>query len=200
MEKVIIIGAGGHGKVVADIIRAMGAEVEGFLDDGKQKGEEFYGSKILGAVADALNFTDRKFIIAIGNNEVRKKISGMELEYFKAIHPSAVVSPGAQIGEGTVIAAGAVVNADAKIGKHTIINSASVVEHDCVINDFAHISPGTVICGTAKIGKVSWIGAGAVVKNNVSVCDCALIGAGGVVVKDISQSGVYAGVPVKKIK
>ena len=200
MKKVIIIGAGGHGKVVADIIRKSGDEVLGFLDDGKETGSDFYGSKILGKVHEATEFNDAEFIIAIGNNSVRKMLSKMPLEYYTAIHPSAIIAEGAEIGEGSMITAGAVINSDAVVGRHTIINTCSVVEHDCLVADFAHISPGAVVCGTAKIGECVWIGAGAVVRNNVSVCNRAMIGAGAAAVKDIIETGVYVGVPAKKIK
>lgn len=200
MKNVIIIGAGGHGKVVADIIRKSGDTVLGFLDDGREKGTEVYGASVLGNVKDALEFTDAEFVIAIGNNSVRKVLSQMPLKYYTAIHPSAVIAEGAELGEGCMVTAGAVINSDAKVGRHSIINTCSVIEHDCFVADFAHVSPGAVICGTAKIGEGAWIGAGAVVKNNLLVCDGALVGAGAAVVKDITEQGVYAGVPAKKIK
>ncbi len=200
MHNVIVIGAGGHGKVVADIIRKNGDFVVGFLDDGKLCGTDFYGSKIMGNISSAENYADAEFVIAIGNNKVRNRISGMNIKFYTAIHPAAVIAEGAEIGEGSVVTAGAIINSDAKIGRHAIINTCSVVEHDCVVGDFAHVSPGSVLCGTAKIGKETWIGASAVVKNNISVCDNAVVGAGAVVVKDITEKGVYAGVPAKRIK
>ena len=200
MTNVIVIGAGGHGKVVADIIRKNGDVILGFLDDCKEKGTVYFGSKILGSVKEASLFLDAQFIIAIGDNSVRKELSDMTINYYTAIHPSAFIGEGAKIGEGTVVCAGVVINPDAVIGKHSIVNTASVIEHDSIIEDFVHISPGAIVCGTAKICDYAWIGAGAIVKNNVSVCAGSLIGAGAVVVKDIIEKGVYTGVPARKIK
>lgn len=197
-KEVVIIGAGGHGKVIADIIEKSGDKIVGFLDDGTTQ-KEIFGYPILGKSADYNKFKDKEFIIAIGNNLVRKKIaceySGMR--FYTAIHPSAVISRGVVIGEGTCIMAGCVINANAKIGKHAIINSGSVVEHDNNISDFVHLSPGAVLCGTVSVGECTHIGAGVTVKNNVSITGETVIGVGAAVVNDIEMPGTYCGVPAK---
>ena len=200
MEKVVVIGAGGHGKVVADIIRKSGDRVVGFLDDGKGEGTDFFGSKILGKTEDAEKFSNYSFIIAIGNNKVRERIAQMRLKFYTAIHPAAVIAEGARLGEGTAVMACAVINPDTVIGKHCIINTGAVVEHDCILGDYVHISPGAVLCGTVNVAERSWVGAGAVVKNNQNICEDVVIGAGATVVGRIAESGVYVGVPAKKIK
>lgn len=198
-KEVVIIGMGGHGKVIADIIKASGDIVAGFLDDGIFKESKY---SFLGTVDDYIKYTDKYFIIAIGNNKIRKEIADKlkDVKYYTAIHPFSFISEASAIEEGTVIMPGCVINCDAKIGKHCIINSNSTVEHDCAIGDFSHISPGAVLCGTVKLGDNVWIGANSVVKNNTSLCDNVQIGAGGVVVKNISEEGTYVGIPCKKIK
>ena len=195
-EKVIIIGASGHGKVIADIVRKNGASVCGFLDDDLSK------PGVVGLVSDCVKYPDCRFVIAIGNNGIRKKIAQAypELCYYTAIHPRAVLAENVQSGDGSVVMANAVINPDAVIGKHCIINTASVVEHDCKVGDYAHISPGAVLCGTVTVGAGTHIGANAVVRNNCSICADVVIGCGGCVVKDITDAGVYAGVPAERIK
>ncbi len=192
-KDVIIIGASGHAKVVADIIRANGDNLVGFLDDDSNK-------DVLDSVKNIDKYRDYEFVIGIGNAEVREKISKNNVKFYTAIHPSAIISPSAMIGEGTVVMPNAVINADAKIGKHCIINTSSVVEHDDIIDDFAHISVGAKLGGIVKIGKSTWIGIGACVKQCISICTDCVIGAGAVVVNDITQSGTYVGVPAKRIK
>jgi len=196
MKEVVIIGAGGHGKVVAEIVRANNDLVVGFLDDSEK------GEKIIGKVADCVNFSDKYFIIGIGSNSVRKKLAEAypNLLWYTAIHPSAVVSETAKVNEGTVVSAKAVINADTIVGRHSIINTAAVVEHDNTIGDFCHISPNATLCGTVKVGECAHIGAGAVVKNNISIGDNITVGIGAAVVKNLTDEGVYTGVPTKMMR
>lgn len=201
-KKVVIIGAGGHAKVVADIIRSNGDTVEGFLDDSFTCPRDFYGSTVLGKTQDYVKYAlDSYFIIAIGSGAVREKISSsIVCKWYTAVHPSAVVSGSAVIGEGSAVMANAVVNADAKIGNHVIVNTGSIVEHDCEIGDYSHVAPKSVVCGGTVIGKNVWLGTGSTTMQAINVCDGVMVGAGGVVVKNIIESGTYVGVPVKKIK
>ena len=187
-KDVIVIGAGGHGKVIADIIVSRGDNFLGFLDDDASK-------KTLGRIADCEKYADCFFVIGIGNPEIREGISKLPCRWYTAVHPSAVVSPSAEIGEGTVVMPNAVVNADAKIGRHAIINSTAVVEHDGEVADFAHISVGAKLGGTVKIGRRTHVGIGAAVRNNIDICEDCIIGAGAVVVKNIEKKGIYKGVP-----
>lgn len=190
-RKVIIIGASGHGKVVADIVRANNDIIVGFLDDDPIK-------TVLGDIDSYINYLDTEFIIAIGDADHRRMISEkLKCAWYTAIHPSAVISPSASIGEGSVIMANAVVNADAVIGKHCIINTSAIIEHEDLIDDYCHISVGVKLGGMVRIGKMTWVGIGATVNNNISICDNCFIGAGAVVVKDIFVSGKYIGVPAK---
>lgn len=198
-DKLVIIGAGGHAKVVADIAQKNNLDILGFLDDNAT--EDVLGCPIIGKVSDCVNFdSDVMFIIAIGNNEVREKItSNYNVNYTSLIHPSAQIAIDVNIGVGTVIMANAVVNPSAKIGKACIINSNSVVEHDCEIGDYSHISPAVVLCGTVKIGDKVHIGANSVVKNNITICDDVTVGIGAAVTKDIAEKGIYVGVPARKL-
>ena len=195
-KKLIIIGASGHGKVIADIAIACGYEIVGFLDDDVNK-KECYGCSVLGTTADAEKYSECDFIIAIGNNAIRRKIaySYPLLSYTVLIHPSAIISESAKIAGGTVVMPQAVINAGAVIGRHCIVNTASVIEHDCRIENYTHISPGAVLCGTVSVGENTWVGAGSTVINNVSICSDTVIGAGSTVTKNIEKSGVYIGTP-----
>lgn len=197
-REVIIIGAGGHGKVIADIIEKSNDKVFGFLDDNCNDAE-IMGYPVLGKTEDARRYNDKEFFIAIGNNAVRKNIACKysELKFYTAIHPKAVIARDVKIGEGTCIMAGVVINPATVIGRHSIINSGSVVEHDNRLADFVHLSPGAVLCGTVAVGECTHIGAGAVIKNNVSVTENTVIGVGASVVGPIDKPGVYVGVPAK---
>ena len=198
---VVIIGASGHGRVVADIVNASGDKVAGFLDDNNKETDELSGGiPVLGCVDDYAKYSENSFVIAIGDAAVRERIANKieNVRWYTAVHPSAIISDSnVKIGEGTVIMPGAIINTGALIGNHCIINSGAIVEHDNYIDDFAHISVGAKLAGTVHIGKRTWIGIGATVSNNISICDNCTIGAGAVVVKDIRNAGIYTGVPAK---
>lgn len=202
-NQVIVIGAGGHGKVIADIVRSSGDTVLGFLDDSLNPPESVCGIPVLGKTENYANYPDAQFVIAIGNGSVRRQIA-LRLDgvkWYTAIHPSATVSSmGTSVGEGTVIMAGAVVNPCAVIGRHCIINTKASVDHDNRIGDYTHISVGATLAGTVTVGNTVWVGAGAVISNNLSVCDGCMIGTGAVVIRSIEETGTYVGVPARKIK
>lgn len=201
MSDVIIIGAGGHARVIADIVRCRGDRLLGFLDDHANAGSGEI--PVLGKIEDYVNYPNACFIIGIGNAAARRRIAGqMEgVRWYTAIHPAAVISEmNVSIGPGTAVMAGAVINPGAVIGAHCIINTAAVVEHDNRIGDFAHISVGAKLAGTVTIGADTWVGIGAVVSNNLSICGGCMIGAGAVVVRSITEPGTYVGVPAGRIK
>ncbi len=199
MKRVIIIGASGHAKVIADIVIKSGDELVGFLDDNTELPDMIIGYPYLGVVDNFHAYADSCcFIIGIGNNLIRKRISErLDVNWYTAIHPSAQIAIDTQIGEGTTVMANAVVNTSAILGKHCIINTAAVIEHDNRIGDYVHISPNASLCGTVKVGNLTHVGAGATIINNISICGNVIVGAGGVVVKDIFEKGTYVGVPVK---
>ncbi len=200
-KAVILIGGGGHAKVIIDCIRAEGNEVAGVLDDGLEPGTKVLDVPVLGKTQDYGRFTDYFFLIAIGNNDVRRRISeSLDVQWHTAVHPSAVISDHSQIGPGTVIMPGAVINACAQIGAHCIINTGAIIEHDNRIEDYVHISPGAALGGTVIVGQGSHVGIGAAVKNNIQICSNCILGAGAVIVKNITEPGTYVGTPARKIK
>lgn len=198
LNRLLIIGASGHGKVIADIAVKCGYKDIVFLDDNENV-NECAGFPVVGKVADATNMEDDK-IVAIGNAEIREKIQSKLSNLVTLIHPNAVVSRRVEIGEGTVIMAGAVINSDVIIGKGCIINTGASVDHDCKIEDFVHVSVGAHVAGTASIGRNTWVGAGATVSNNVSICGHCMIGAGAVVINNLAKPGTYVGIPVRMMK
>lgn len=196
MKQLVIIGASGHGKVVADIAKLNGYEKIIFLDDNtavKNCGKyEVVGTS--GAVWEY----DCDIFVAIGNANIRQRIYEKLASRHKIpvlIHPNATIAEDVIIGAGTVVMAGAVINPGTSIGKGCIINTCSSVDHDCVVEDFVHVSVGAHVAGTVTIGNQTWIGAGAVVSNNVVICEDCMIGAGAVVIKNITEQGKYIGVP-----
>lgn len=198
-EQVIIIGASGHGKVVCDIVRAQWDAVLGFLDD--QAEGTCCGLPVLGKTTDAVNYPNAKFIIAIGSNAVRKRIAEeLKVSWHTAIHPSAVISPSAVIGEGTVVMPLAVVQAEAVVGAHCIINTAAVVEHENRVEDYVHLSPAVALGGNVWVGEGSHIGIGASVRNNIKISGGCTVGAGAAVVADLEEPGVYVGVPARRMR
>jgi sugar O-acyltransferase (sialic acid O-acetyltransferase NeuD family) len=202
-KKVIVIGIGGHGKVVADIVCASGDTLIGFLDDNPQAPREICGFPVLGTVEDYARFPEVSFVVGIGNASDRRRISEKMagVNWYTAIHPNAVVSRmNTKIGEGTVIMAGAVVNPCTTIGNHCVINTSASVDHDCCLGDYSHAAVGASLAGVVSVGKNVWIGAGAVISNSVSVCDNCMIGAGAVIVRDIEAPGTYVGIPARKIR
>lgn len=200
-ESVIVIGGGGHAKVVIDCILSAGDLVVGILDDALEVGTDVLGIPVLGKIDAWSEYKDRKFVVAIGNNEVRRAISErVNADFYTAIHPTATVSRFASVGAGSVVMPQSVINAGATVGNHCIINTAAVVEHDSVIGDFAHISPSAALAGNVRIGEVTHIGIGASIRNNITVCAGVTVGAGAAVVKNITEKGTYVGVPARRIK
>jgi sugar O-acyltransferase (sialic acid O-acetyltransferase NeuD family) len=197
MNRLIIIGASGHGKVVADIAALNGYEDIVFLDNDSAI-SSCSGYPVLGPDTMTAEL-DGDVFIAVGNAKIRQKLMERDAErtFPVLVHPNAVVAKGVEIGEGSVVMAGAVINPGAKIGKGCIINTSSSVDHDSVVSDYCHVSVGAHISGTVVVGTGTWIGAGATVSNNINICGGCLIGAGAVVIKDINEPGTYVGVPVK---
>ena len=198
MNRLIIIGASGHGRVVADIAALNGYEDIVFADDNETvkdcagfpvvcKSTEAPAGDVFVAVG---NVTHRKRLIALYEDRIQPTL----------IHPSAVIARDAAIGSGTVVMAGAVINPGAVLGKGVIANTSCSIDHDCIIEDYVHVSVGAHLSGTVRIGACTWMGAGSVVSNNVSICGDCMIGAGTVVIKDIDVPGTYVGVPARKIR
>lgn len=203
-KKLLIIGAGGHGKVIADIAKSLGKYVEiAFLDEDKEI-KSVLEYPCVGTIEYLqIEAKETDVFVAIGNASIREKVSLLVreqgFEMATLIHPNAVIGSEVCVGSGTAVMAGAVVNAGARIGEGAIINTSSSVDHDCEVGDYTHIAVGAHVAGTVKIGEKSWIGAGAVISNNIKIAANVTIGAGGVVIRDIEENGTYVGVPVRKL-
>lgn len=201
MANTYLFGASGHGKVVKEILNANGVEVEAFVDDNMAV-NECAGRPVL---HDATALTP--IIVSIGVNRIRKLVAErlraqaeahhQPLSFATAIHPSAIVSPTARIGEGSVVMAGAIINADVKIGKHCIVNTGASIDHDCVIEDFCHIAPGAHISGGTHVGEGTWIGVGTSVIQCLRIGKDCMIGAGSVVVNNIPDGVTAFGNPCR---
>ena len=203
-KKLIIIGAGGHGKVVADIAVKMHKWQEiAFLDDDETRIFPL-GIKFIGKSGDALaHIGDSDIFVAIGDNKTREDIM-LKLEKAGAnipilIHPNAIMGMEVELESGTVVMAGVDINSCTRIGKGCIINTGATVDHDNQIGDYVHISPGVHLAGTVNIGKGVWLGIGSIVSNNLHVADDCMIGVGAVVIKDITESGTYVGNPARRL-
>ena len=204
MKRLALIGASGHGKVIADIARACGFNDIVFYDDRWQEIKRMYDCDVVGSVDDALMQDNSRFdvaMVSIGNSAIRYSIQQRLRSIAPAlVHPSAFVSRSAKLGLGSVVMPNAVINAETVIGDGVIINSGAVVEHDCVIEDFAHICPNTALGGGVHVGKRSWIGIGSSVIQLVKIGDDVTVGAGTVVIRDIPQNQRVAGNPAKPLK
>ena len=203
-KRLIIIGASGHGKVIADIALKMDQYDEiCFLDDNEEM-KKCMQFSVVGKVKDVYNYLeDSDIFVAIGNSNVRKnfmedlKIKGANIPVL--IHPNAIIGVNVTIGLGTVVMPGAIINPNSTIGEGCIINTSASVDHDCNIGNYVHVSVDAHLAGTVKVSEHTWIGIGAIVKNNVSIGANIMIGAGAVVVKDLNESGTYIGVPAQKM-
>ena len=201
VKQYVIIGAGGHAAVIADILYKCGHTVKGFLSDDTAAGTKVLDNIVLGNLDSWQEHRDCLFIIGVGDNSTRERIAQTyPMEYGIAIHPSVVMGSQVEVGRGSVIMAGCIINPRTIIGEHCIINTSASLDHDNKIGDFAHISPGVTLAGAVSIGRRTHIGTGSCVKNNISVCDDVIIGAGASVVRDIIEPGTYVGVPARKIK
>lgn len=191
-----LYGAGGHAKVIMDIVHAEGGYIEALIDDDDSL-KEVMGVKVINGRTDHIS----PLIISIGNNKVRKLIAEkVTAEFARAIHPSAIVSGSVRIGVGSVVMQGAIVQSCASIGRHCIINTGASVDHECQIGDYVHISPRCTLCGNVSVGEGSWIGAGSVVIPGVKIGKWSIIGAGSVVVRDIPDGVLAFGNPCKIIR
>jgi sugar O-acyltransferase (sialic acid O-acetyltransferase NeuD family) len=214
MIRYLVWGAGGHARVVADLIRAAGGSVAGFVDSNYARvGQQVEpgGGRVVwdeAALHEALQSGDGissladYVALAIGDNPARllRSRTIARLSAPPLNHPFAVVSPSARLGPGTVVMAGVVINAGAIVGEAVIANTSCVIEHDCRIADGAHISPGAVLAGGVAVGEAAWIGAGATVIQGIVIGDGAVVGAGAVVIRDVPPHAVVAGVPAVPIR
>jgi sugar O-acyltransferase (sialic acid O-acetyltransferase NeuD family) len=197
MKKLILIGAGGHGKSVEWVARLTNIWSEIFyLDDN------FKGPMAIGSFKDRKNFKNNDFFVSIGDNFTRKKILNQLLE--EGFNVVSIISPNSnvtnlKIGRGSIIMNNVFINVDSVIGDGVIINNQTLIDHDCQISDFVHISPSVNVGGTTIIGDLSWIGIGSNIINNLKIGNQVIVGAGSVVIDDLIEKGTYVGIPAKRI-
>jgi acetyltransferase EpsM len=203
--KIVVIGRGGHSKVIVDMILSTGKnDIIGFLDDKYEEVgviENTYCGPISSHEDMLEKFNDIKFVIAIGDNKIRQSIVqnlNLPYEYYvTVIHKSAVISPTAKIGHGVVIMPNSVINADSRIGHHSIINTGSVIEHDSIVGDFSHVCPGATLTGTVQLGEGAFVGSGSTIIPNIKIGEWSTIGAGATVTSDIPADCTAVGTPAK---
>nr|WP_263314147.1 acetyltransferase [Mammaliicoccus sp. Marseille-Q6498] len=205
MKPLLLIGNGGHAKVVKDIVNLSDEYTfKGYLDDNIS--EPYVENDVIyDNLSNIQKYQeDYYFNIAIGSNGIREKVFNkldIPIEKYPVLkHPTSIISPSVNIGFGTVIMAKCVINAETKIGTHCIINTAAIVEHDNVISDYAHISPNSTLTGGVKVGTKSQIGASATVIPTKKVGDNTIVGAGATVVNDIGNNQIVVGSPAKPIR
>ncbi len=202
--KVYIIGAGGHGQVVADALLSIGITPAGFLDDNKELiGKTVLNIPVIAPVVKARE-TKGKFVVAIGDNATRKKIVESlhfpDERYFAVVHHSVILGKDVKIGTGSMIIGGVVINTGTVIGKHTIINTSVSIDHHNVIGDFVHIAPGSHTGGAVEVKKGAFLGVGVSVIPGKTIGNWAIIGAGASVITDIPDNVTAVGVPARVIK
>ena len=206
-QRLLILGAGGHAKVVAEAAQLSGYDVVGFIDQSLDlRDTVILGTHVLGDdhILESSDYDDCVLIVAIGDNALRSTIAARllasERQFATVVHPTAVISPTAMLGEGTVVLAGAVVNSAAKIGSHCIVNTIASIDHDCFVGDFVHISPGAHLAGNCHIGDLGHVGIGASMLPGVCVGPRSVVGAGAAVICDIPADAIAVGVPAKVVK
>lgn len=207
MNKMVIWGASGHAKVVADIIRIRNTyQLVGFIDNinPQRHNTAFCGSYILGGEEQLNQLLEQgvnNLIFGFGDCDARLRLAHLVkskgFQLATAIHPHSTIASDVIVGAGTVIAAGAVINSGSLIGENAIINTSSSVDHDCAIGDGTHICPGTHLGGQVTIGRGTWIGIGSTIIDHISIGSNTLIGAGAVVVNDIPENVIAYGNPAK---
>jgi sugar O-acyltransferase (sialic acid O-acetyltransferase NeuD family) len=206
MKRLAILGASGHGKVVADIAECCGWKNVVFFDDAFPEKSELEDWSVIGNTQDFLcSMTDFDgCIVAIGNNVIRLDKTSFLLSsgapIISLIHPSAIVSKYSSIGLGSVVMPNAVINSFSKVGLACIVNTSATIDHDCELMDAIHVSPGANLAGAVKVKECTWIGIGASINQCLSIGKNVMIGAGSVVINDIPDNVLAVGIPSKVIK
>jgi sugar O-acyltransferase (sialic acid O-acetyltransferase NeuD family) len=211
MQRIILLGAGPHAEVVADMVEQGGLyQIVGVTDVTREVGDRFRDYEVIGAQDDLANLVRQHDvhagIVCLGENVFREKVVEAvrvqlpDFAFANAIHPSAVVAPDVELGEGSVVMAGCAINTGAKIGRHCILNTRSVLEHHGVMGDYASLGPGVVTGGSFSLGQLSAMAIGSVAAEGVSVGSNSVIGAGSVLLDDVGDDALAVGAPAKVVR
>ncbi len=208
--RVIVLGAGGHAKVLLEALKLNGVEVFGLTDIAQNKNwGTMSGFNIIGNDDEILKYRDEGLFLVNGIGSIRvsplrreafERCKGQGYKFIQVIHPGSVVAEGVRLGEGVQIMAGAVIQPGTCIGDNSVINTLAAVDHDCEIGSHVHVSPGAVLSGGVKLGNGTHVGTGAVVIQGIQIGANCLIAAGAVVTKDIPDGAAVAGVPARQMK
>ena len=207
-RKVVLLGAGGHAKVVIEILRMNGdCEIVGLLNRDVAT-RSLDGISVLGDDSMLPQLRSEgvaHFLVTVGSighatprRSLYEYARSLGMTAHSAIHPQTVISPSAKIGPGATITAGAVISTGAVLGENVIVNTGAIVEHDCAVADHAHVSTGARLCGGVHVGVECHIGAGATVRQQVSIGERAVVGAGAVVIRDVADGTTVTGVPARE--
>jgi sugar O-acyltransferase (sialic acid O-acetyltransferase NeuD family) len=207
--KIVVLGASGHGQVVADVLFQMWAkgremEIEGFLDDDASlHGTRVLGLPVLGRLSDLPSVPHECVILGIGDNAARARVyaelTAARKRFVTAIHPSAVLAPDVIVGLGAVLCAGAVANPGARIGENSILNTCASIDHHCVLGPHAHVAPGAHLAGNVEVGEGALVGIGSCAVPGVRIGAWSVVGAGAAVLRDVAERTTVAGVPAKPL-
>lgn len=199
-KPVIILGAGGHAKVVFDILQLTGAEIIGIISPDETRGRFCFGIEVLGNDEVVATYSPEDVILANGighlvRKDIRKKISvkmrQQGYSFASLVHPSATIAGDVDLAEGVQIMAGAIIQPGTSVSEDSIINSGAIVDHDCKIGKNCHVAPGAVCCGNVHIGDNTFIGAGATIIQNIRIGESSVIAAGATIYKDIPSGLIY---------
>lgn len=190
-----LYGAGGHARVIIDILHANQIEVKALIDDNPLI-DTFSGIPVYHSATGM-----SPIIVSVGDNRIRKNLAEhLSCEFGIALHPSAILSPDIVVGKGSVVMQGAILQAGVSIGCHCIVNTGASIDHECVIEDYVHISPHSTLCGNVHVGEGSWIGASSTIIPGVHIGKWSIVGAGSVVIRDIPDNVIAYGNPCKIIQ
>jgi sugar O-acyltransferase (sialic acid O-acetyltransferase NeuD family) len=197
-DGIVVIGAGGHAKVLISTLAARGFSIAAVFDDDDTKwGMDAQGTRVSRIERER----GGRGIIGIGDNAQRREMArALNFEWQTVVHPSAWVHHSVKLGRGTVVFAGAVVQPDAVIGDHVIVNTGATIDHDCVIGDYAHLAPGVHLAGSVQIGEGAFLGIGSVVIPGVKIGRWSTLGGGAVATRDLADGVVAVGVPAVALK
>ena len=202
MSRVVVVGAGGHAKVVIATCRAAGHTVVGVVDDDSSRwGQQWLGVSVTGPVRNVLDDANAEAVLAIGANRTRATLAaGARCQFATIVHPSTTIEPSVRLGAGSVVFAGVVIQPDAVLGEHVIVNTAASIDHDAAIGDFVHLAPGVRLAGNVSIEQGAFLGIGTVAIPGVRVGAWTTVGAGAAIIDTLGSGIVAVGVPARTLR